>query len=148
VFCDESRPTKVLGVLSHSPDRRFKFRTTVGKIEFQGALEGDRIKRVVAEFQPDLVHFYVNNINNAIPVARILRAMSETTVLSCFIDNPTPELIDRLEDFDYVIVNDVPPELEAYEKPKVVAMNTDVTIKEKSRADVMEEVLFIIGEEE
>jgi len=134
---------KVLGVLPTSSDSRFRFRTTIGKIEFQGALMGDNIKRMAAEFQPDLVYLY--NDANMMSLAKQIREMDEHVAICCFAENISADSLSKLSSFDYVLVNNMPEGLVS-QKPAIIGANVDVSIQNKKRSDVVAEILCIVGD--
>jgi hypothetical protein len=140
IYCKDGI-TKVLGVVPDSPDKLFRFRKTFGKIEFQGVFANDDIKRIAAEFQPDLIHFFINN--KMINLASQIRAMDGRVSLSCVADSISNVDLQKTLPFDYIITNSFSGEANTI-RPQIILINK-LLPKNKTRANIIEEIEFILG---
>jgi hypothetical protein len=78
-------------------------------------------------------------------MAQKIRTMNKYVALSCFVDYISNSNITKLSSFDYVVTNKLPTDLVS-EKPEIISMGVDLSIENKTRADIIEEVFFILGD--
>lgn len=137
-------PVKVLGVVVSSKFDAFCHRITAKGIEFQGARYNQNVKRIAAEFCPDLIHFHIKS-NKYWAIVKEIRKMIEPTVFSCYVDEADKEFLRAAGNnmFDYVLSGSFPKNAPA-NGLKLITVDDKVD-DDKTRADMIKEALLVTG---